>query len=284
MSATTAVERTEVRRGAPRMDLTRRLATAAIAVPIVLWLVWKGGLFSAALFSFGAAMATTEFYRLMLARRWGPATVTGIVAAAVLPLLPALTPALAAELALGVVVLTSVTAWVVELPEPDLARAPEQASGAVQGLVFCALGLFWLQWIRGGADGFEWTIAVLAATWLNDAGAMFGGRAFGKHPLAPRVSPKKTWEGLASGAVTSLVAALVLRSLWPAVFSVRDVVALTVIASVFGPLGDLTKSLLKRARGAKDAGKLLPGHGGMLDRIDALLVTAPLVALYLSLR
>lgn len=290
MRATTLVEQQrEVRRAAPRTDLTRRLVTAAVGVPLVLWLVWKGSLFSAALFAFGAAMATTEFYRLMLTRWWTPATATGVAAAALLPVLPAITPAHAAELAVGLVMLTSLVAWVAELPsaalpQPELQRVPDQASGAVQGVVFCALGLFWLQAIRGGPSGFEWTIAVLAVTWLNDSGAMFGGRAFGRRLLAPKVSPKKTWEGWASGAATSLVTAMVLRALWPSAFSVRDVIALTIIASVFGPLGDLIKSLLKRARGAKDAGRLLPGHGGMLDRIDALLVTAPLVALYLALR
>ena len=133
--------------------------------------------------------------------------------------------------------------------------------------------------------GPRWVILALVATWFADSGAYFAGRAFGRTKLAPSISPGKTVEGAIGGLACAVAGAvgvrwLLLRGTLPA----PDAVAVGVIGGVLGPAGDLAESLLKRSFGVKDSGKLLPGHGGMLDRVDALLFVAPAAWLWLRWR
>jgi len=128
--------------------------------------------------------------------------------------------------------------------------------------------------LREGA-GWQWVVLLFVVTWANDTLAYFTGRFLGKHPLAPRISPKKTWEGFWGGAAGSVVGALVVKALFLPRLSIPAAVLVGAGAAVLGPLGDLSESMLKRAAGVKDSGKLLPGHGGLLDRIDAVLLVAP---------
>ncbi|GHU28998.1 phosphatidate cytidylyltransferase [Betaproteobacteria bacterium] len=124
-------------------------------------------------------------------------------------------------------------------------------------------------------------LAVMAMVWLADIAAYFSGRAFGRHKLAPTISPGKTWEGAVGGGLAVVVCGLLFSFSWPEWFSVNlgllviFLVAFTAISIV----GDLFESLLKRQAGLKDSSHLLPGHGGVLDRIDSLTSTLPLVAL-----
>jgi len=131
-----------------------------------------------------------------------------------------------------------------------------------------------------GPEGLQWVISALVITWANDTCAYFAGRLFGRHKLHPAVSPNKTWEGFAGGAFGSVAGMFVARWVaFPALTTV-DCIALGLLGAVLGPLGDLCESLLKRAHGVKDSGTLIPGHGGLLDRVDALLFNAPAVYLY----
>jgi phosphatidate cytidylyltransferase len=121
----------------------------------------------------------------------------------------------------------------------------------------------------------------LAITWANDTVAYFVGRAIGKHKLAPNLSPKKTWEGSVAGfAASLLVAWLFSREL---IAPMAHLLAMAAIGNVAGQVGDLLESAYKRSAGAKDSGGLLPGHGGVLDRIDALILTFPVVWYYWTL-
>jgi phosphatidate cytidylyltransferase len=131
--------------------------------------------------------------------------------------------------------------------------------------------------LRLGPDGPELVLALLAIVWAADAGAYFAGRQWGRRKLAPRISPGKSWEGLAGGLVGGVVAALI-ASLWCKT-AVTVLVPLAVVTVVFSVLGDLLESRLKRAAGAKDSGRIIPGHGGLLDRIDSLCAAAPIFAL-----
>lgn len=128
--------------------------------------------------------------------------------------------------------------------------------------------------------GNRWLLTALTIVWAADSGAYFAGRALGKHKLAPRISPNKTWEGLFGGLVAGLLAAAFFGWLagaqLPQYGGLMLVAAITVFASV---LGDLFESLLKRQAGAKDSGTLIPGHGGVLDRIDGVLAALPVFAL-----
>lgn len=124
-------------------------------------------------------------------------------------------------------------------------------------------------------------IAVLVSIWVCDSAAFFLGTAFGKHKLFPRVSPNKSWEGAIAGFVFSVLTMIASKYIitefldWPAVISIGFIVG------VFGQMGDLVESLIKRDAGVKDSSTVIPGHGGMFDRFDSLLFTAPLVYLYM---
>ena len=123
-------------------------------------------------------------------------------------------------------------------------------------------------------------LSIFIFTWINDTGAYCTGMLFGKHRLFERISPKKSWEGSIGGGVFSIIAAIVMAhyfSFMP--ISIWIGLALTVV--IFGTLGDLTESLLKRTIGIKDSGNILPGHGGMLDRFDSTLMAVPAAVVYL---
>ncbi len=120
-------------------------------------------------------------------------------------------------------------------------------------------------------------------TWFYDTGAYLYGKQFGRHKFFERISPKKTWEGTIAGAIVALLTALGFSFLVPQVGAI-DWFALTIIILVFGTLGDLVESLFKRSLNIKDSGTILPGHGGILDRFDTILISAPFVFLYLFLR
>jgi phosphatidate cytidylyltransferase len=111
---------------------------------------------------------------------------------------------------------------------------------------------------------------------------LFVGKPFGRHRLLPRVSPHKSWEGIAGGILGSLLAIGVVASTMLDGLTSLDVLVVLAITSIAGPLGDLSQSMVKRAHGLEDFGRLLPGHGGVLDRIDALLFNAPLLLLWVG--
>ncbi len=124
------------------------------------------------------------------------------------------------------------------------------------------------------APGLSWLMVVLAAVWINDTMAYITGSLIGKHKLAERISPSKTWEGVLGGWFFTTIIILIVNNIW---FdkSVLSLIAFTFIIVVAGVMGDLLESRLKREAGVKDSGTLMPGHGGILDRLDSMLVVAP---------
>ncbi len=133
----------------------------------------------------------------------------------------------------------------------------------------------------GETAGREWTIVLLAAVWTGDTAAMLAGKAFGRTPFSPRISPKKTCEGAAAGLLGSIGAAFALQQLFFRNLPISHLLATAGLVGIFGQLGDLVESLLKRAAGKKDSSNLVPGHGGVLDRVDSLLFAFPVLYLYL---
>ncbi len=128
---------------------------------------------------------------------------------------------------------------------------------------------------------YSWTVfGLLLLTWMNDTGAYLIGSRFGRHPLHPRISPKKTWEGTLGGAAITFLVACIFYGV-SGVLRLGDWMVLAAIVSVFGTVGDLVESMLKRSVGVKDSGNLLPGHGGVLDRFDAFIFLLPFAAAYL---
>ena len=133
---------------------------------------------------------------------------------------------------------------------------------------------------RDAPHGREWVLLAIALTFSNDTGAYFAGRALGRHKLYPAVSPAKTVEGGVGGMLAGLLVMLGARATLVPWLTVGDCLLAALPAGVIGPIGDLVESLIKRAFGVKDSGKLIPGHGGMLDRIDALLFVAAWLFVY----
>jgi phosphatidate cytidylyltransferase len=269
-------------------NLVVRVATAAVLLPLVLWLVWIGGLPFALLVSIAAAVSAWELNALpeqqRAAREPGvaPPRVRGsVVASTVVAFLLPVTEGLevhgfTARGILAALVMVSLADAL--LFEPDLARTPQRVGLAVLGAAYPGILLAMVVRLRQLPDGVAWLVLTLAVTWLNDTGAYFAGRSYGRRKLYPRISPSKTWEGAAGGLAASVFAALLVKALgWLPELPWWGSVVVGAGAGVLGPIGDLSESMLKRAYGAKDSSALLPGHGGILDRIDALLFTAPFV-------
>jgi phosphatidate cytidylyltransferase len=176
------------------------------------------------------------------------------------------------------------------LPTAQLARAdaPEGSLAGVAIASFTVLylgvggvSLGWLRVLPAEDVAVRFILFFLGTIWIGDSGAYYVGSRIGRHRMSPRISPKKTWEGLAGGTVAAFAAAAVLRQTigpelpWP------HVAALAAILAVTAPVGDLIESQFKRDTGFDDSSSLLPGHGGFLDRLDSLLYSAPPVLAYL---
>lgn len=176
-----------------------------------------------------------------------------------------------------------------EAREALKAADPEQSSAEVvlKGMAMVALpvvGLFFIGW-RGQAYDGALPLGWFVLLWTNDTAAYLFGRRFGRHKLAPSISPGKTWEGWAGGALATLAVAYGLLgvSQGMAGLTAFQWAALGVVVSVLGPVGDLSESALKRQAGIKDSGTILPGHGGVLDRFDSHFISAPIAAILLQL-
>lgn len=126
-------------------------------------------------------------------------------------------------------------------------------------------------------------ISMMITIWVCDSAAYFLGTAFGKHRLFPRVSPQKSWEGAVAGFIFSVASMIVMKSVLVDFLTMNQAVIIGIIIGSFGQIGDLIESLIKRDAGVKDSSNIIPGHGGILDRFDSLLYSAPIVFLYFSL-
>jgi phosphatidate cytidylyltransferase len=150
------------------------------------------------------------------------------------------------------------------------------------GVVYIGIALSYLILIRAFPQGESLVLFILLVTWAADTGAYYVGKTFGRHPLVPSISPKKTVEGLIGGLVFAIIAVYACRS-WVLHYDLSMMTCLILgsLLTITGLVGDLAESALKRSTGVKDSSGLLPGHGGMLDRIDSLLFTAPAFYYYI---
>lgn len=149
----------------------------------------------------------------------------------------------------------------------------------VASALYLGVTMSYLVALRQRSDGFNWAITAFMITWACDAMAYFVGRSFGRHKLWPRISPKKTWEGIAGGTVGAIVSGLALGA-WLLGLPAWQGLLLGLLVAVAAPFGDLAESLFKRLANLKDSSQLIPGHGGALDRIDSLLFVFPVVTYF----
>jgi phosphatidate cytidylyltransferase len=161
------------------------------------------------------------------------------------------------------------------LVEAPLLDSLRQGAIVLTGMLYVGLTLSYLVLIRLLPTGESLLFFLLLVTWAADTAAYYVGTLYGRRLLAPRISPKKTVEGLAGGFIGATIVAFVARWTFAPEFSNIETVVLAVLLTVAGLWGDLVESAIKRSAGVKDSGGLLPGHGGMLDRLDSLLFTAP---------
>jgi phosphatidate cytidylyltransferase len=264
-------------------NLVKRVASAVIFLPIALYLLWAGTVPTAAVAGFAAVVVTAELYHVAGFSFRHVATIFGMVAAGSMAWfaldLDARWPGMFAVLAFSPIVLLGTLT--LSPPRGDLRLATTQAGLAALGPAHIGLSLATVVLIRGLEGGFGWIFVLLAVTWGNDTGAYFAGRFLGKHKLNEKVSPKKTWEGFWGGmGIATLLAVVVAGTGLVPGLGVVDALVVGVVAGGLGPLGDLAESMIKRAFDVKDSGRFMPGHGGLYDRVDALLFNAPWVFVY----
>ena len=254
-----------------------RLITALIAIPFLVFLIFLGGIVFNVFIAAVAVITLWEYYRIIFnpCGRSPLGLLPGIGYGAALLMIwgghldsfALVAGALAANtIATGVVAL-------VRFPKDD--RVFDAVSRQVMGVAYVPLLLASVVFIRNGEDGVAWVFFLLFLVFISDTGAYYAGTHFGRHKLWPSVSPKKTVEGALGGMGASMVVGALFRTLFLPHLPWGGCLALFVFIGVAAPLGDLFESVLKRGGDIKDSGGILPGHGGLLDRIDALLFAAP---------
>ena len=244
-----------------------RVATALVLIPLVVWLVLAAPywVFLIALAAVGL-LALREFDHIAAAQNLPPAGWPGMAAGVALLLVPE--PFSAA-------VVIALLAMSMALREQDLARSLPGAAVFVLGVLYifgawrCAIGLREIS--------PHWLMLALLVSWAGDTAAMYVGKAFGRHKLAPVVSPGKTVEGSIGSVAGGMIAAAAYAHFLMPDEAMPKVLALAALANVAGQVGDLCESAFKRGAHVKDSGTMLPGHGGWLDRIDSSLFAVPVV-------
>lgn len=270
-------------------NLARRLVVAGIGIPVVLAVAWVGGALMAVGLGVLAVLGVGEIASMTAARRWPFFPKLAPAAAAALPTVAwSLGPeATLGYLALVLLLMLAVATLRVPPDEGPWLATALSLTGVlyVGGLLSFALLL--RESLAGDASlGFRLFLVPLAVTWLADTAAYFGGRAFGKRPLAPIVSPNKTIAGAVAAVAAGPVGLIaVVHGLIPELAEVNVGILAAAGASIAAAaiLGDLAESALKREVGVKDSSRLLPGHGGLLDRMDSLLWAFPAAFLALGL-
>jgi phosphatidate cytidylyltransferase len=292
-------------------NATTRVVAGIIGIPIVIGAVIMGGWFFflfVALISTGALM---EFYWLLEKRGAQPNKRLGVTTGLLLTFAfmhgiaerlfvgtadPVMLMLARGLLPIAILILFGITAMITEMVRRDGNPVVNNAA-TFSGVTYISLFLATLVGIRqffsvdiatrslpddANKYGAYIVIAILVSIWTCDSAAYYAGRAFGKHKLFERVSPKKTWEGAIAGAIAAVGAMIGMKYWFLGYLTVGDAIVIGAIAGIFGQIGDLAESHLKRNAGIKDSSQIIPGHGGLFDRFDSLLFVAPLVYLYLN--
>lgn len=258
--------------------LRERFISALVLAPLVLGLAYLGGLWFLGLMLLVGFLAGWEYFSLLVQGgsaplRWpGLIGILAVIAEAYWAQAWSLRLLLTALIVLSLVIAlfrsgqTPVTDW----------------AWSLAGVIYFGLLLNHFVALRNLPAGLQWLLLGLLLTWITDTGAYFSGRGLGKHKLWPRHSPKKTWEGAIGGWLVGTAAGALLGP-WLVGQSPWAGAALGGLVCLVAPFGDLAESMVKRQMGAKDSGHLIPGHGGMWDRIDSLLFVIPVVYYWASL-
>jgi phosphatidate cytidylyltransferase len=268
-------------------SLARRLFAAAVFLPCFFIIAHRGGIYYLILVDTIIITGLFEFYRMMEAKGLRPYKWIGLLSGGALPWYLFFRQGMYANVLLT---LTFIAVMIAELLRKDKGHAVYHISVTIFGVLYVSWLGSHLMLLRelpiiAGLDyafGYTFVIIVFTLTWCYDTGAYAFGRIFGRHKLFPSISPSKTIEGAIGGTFLSIVGILIARMLMDTQLGIVAAVALAIAASVIGQLGDLVESMIKRDAKIKDSSTAIPGHGGILDRFDSLLFTAPLI--YYALR
>ncbi len=268
------------------------MITGAVALPLLILLVLKGGIFLfTALIVLLSVLGLGEFYRMALPERKGDGIVASLAGGSI-PIflfLPSLYPAGMSQSAvhgLAVPLLTALfiaCALRVLFSFRDIRHAAGEIALLGAGFLYVPLLLTHLLWLRNLPHGIDWVFLLLVIVMAGDTAAYYVGSSLGKRKLYPVVSPNKSVEGALGGLCGSIVGAFIAKATFFPELTVGDCLAVALTMGPLGQVGDLFESLLKRSFGVKDSGAIIPGHGGVLDRLDSILFAAPAAYYYASL-
>lgn len=272
-------------------ETATRFATALVVGPLAIAALIAGGWYWAGTVLIVALISEIEFFDIMRARGYHPHRGIALAVTTVLILVAYLA---GIELAAGILTAGILGILVTQLSKPTMGKAIPNISVSMAGVLYVGWLISHGIYLReiGGAErpalGIFAVLFVLVATFSADTGGYFVGRAYGRHKVAPSISPKKSWEGLGGSVLAAAASGPLLRMIWeiwgdPVPFAWALLAGLGAALAVVGFAGDLVESVLKRDADVKDSGAILPGHGGFLDRIDAVLFTIPFTYYVLSL-
>lgn len=254
------------------------MITALILLPVVILTILKGGpwVFACLLFVF-TFIGMHEYYRMALPGRtlesWLAAACGGV--SIFVPLLGGERLALASITGLF---LAFALLFLFRIRE--IANAARDVAYAVLGFLYIPLLLMHLVMLHQTTYGWQWLLVIMLIVMTNDSAAYYTGSAFGKHRLYPQVSPKKSIEGALGGLVGSIGGTMLAKFTFFPQLTLRDALVTAIFIGTLGQAGDLFESLLKRSFGVKDSGNSIPGHGGVLDRLDSIIFAAPAMYYY----
>lgn len=276
-------------------NLILRTITGAIYVALICGSVLAGGWYYIVFFGILSIIALHEFYSLSNASTGGENVTTlvvdivgGLIVCVGLgmvnmSLMPPYATAVMGGTFFTIYMLYLVVRLVMQIYSQETSPLTNLAY-SYMGQMYIALPLGLMSMYYTLADGKALLMIMFVMIWLNDTGAFLVGSMIGKHKLFPRISPKKSWEGFVGGVVFAILAGILGKILLPVYFESITLVGLAglgLVVGIFATWGDLAESLIKRTLGVKDSGNILPGHGGILDRIDSLLLVVPASLLYL---
>ena len=269
--------------------MTQRIITALVGLPILLFTIWMGGLWFLAVVIAATAVASWEFYQLAdKASGARPLHWLGILlsiliicnaSAALEEILIGIgIPVLPGSAIIASATVLPLILFIIKRPSNPL----NAWSTTVAGVLYVGFLTSHAVLLRDLDNGRDWLLFALLVTFATDTFAFLIGRQFGRHALAPALSPNKTWEGSIAGIISASLASFLLYFWLPLDAPIWLIVGLGGAISVTGQLGDLVESMLKRRAGISDAGRFLPGHGGVLDRLDSIVFTLPLIYYFIG--
>jgi len=256
--------------------LLQRVLSAIVLIPITLLATYFGGVWFFALVAVAALLAGYEYYRLLQHGGHRPAYLLGLTLI-FLFLLDARYPG--RRVAGGGMALISMLLMTWQVFQANAPGALTNWALNLAGAVYVGWGASHFVALRELDKGLYWIALLFAITWVCDSAAYFAGRSMGAHSFFPKISPKKTREGAVAGVIAGIATSVIMGFIIPLPW--YHALAIGVLASLGSTFGDLSESVIKRQIGVKDSSNLIPGHGGMLDRIDSLLFNAVIIFYYM---